>query len=67
MQGIMGLQEGQPQDMGGQIDPSKFSPVIESYAKNSPREFGRDILGGIAVVAAGTVNRFSVVAPVNAL
>jgi hypothetical protein len=48
MQGIMGLQEGQPQDMGGQIDPSKFSPVVESYAKNSPREFGRDILGGMA-------------------
>ena len=58
MQGIMGLQEGQPQDMGGQIDPSKFSPVIESYAKNSPREFGRDILGGIAEVDPALADEF---------
>ena len=58
MQGIMGLQEGQPQDMGGQIDPSKFSPVIESYAKNSPREFGRDILGGMAEADPALADQF---------
>lgn len=58
MQGIMGLQEGQPQDMGGQIDPSKFSPVIESYAKNSPREFGRDILGGMAETDPAMADQF---------
>jgi hypothetical protein len=58
MQGIMGLQEGQPQDMGGQIDPSKFSPVVESYAKNSPREFGRDILGGMAEADPAMTDQF---------
>lgn len=58
MQGIMGLAEGQPQEVGGQIDPSQFSPVIESYAKNSPREFGKDILSGIAEVDPAVADQF---------
>jgi hypothetical protein len=58
MQGIMALPEGQPQEAGGQIDPSKFSPVIESYAKNSPREFNKDILGGIAEVDPALADKF---------
>lgn len=58
MQGIMALQEGQPPEAGGQIDPSQFSPVIESYAKNSPREFGRDILNGIAEVDPALADQF---------
>ena len=57
MQGIMALPEGQQEPMG-QIDPSKFSPVVESYAKNSPREFGRDILGGIAEVDPALADQF---------
>jgi hypothetical protein len=58
MQGIMALQEGQPQEAGGQIDPSQFSPVIESYAKNSPREFNKDILGGIAEADPALADQF---------
>lgn len=58
MQGIMALAEGQPQEAGGQIDPSQFSPVIESYAKNSPREFNKDILGGIAEVDPAAADQF---------
>ena len=58
MQGIMGLAESQPQEAGGQIDPSKFSPVIESYAKNNPREFNRDILAGIAEVDPAAADEF---------
>mgnify|MGYP006995905929 CR=1 FL=1 len=58
MQGIMGLPEAPPQEAGGQIDPSKFSPVIESYAKNSPREFNKDILGGIAEVDPALADQF---------
>ena len=58
MQGIMALQEGMPQEAGGQIDPSQFSPVIESYAKNSPREFNKDILGGIAEVDPAMADEF---------
>jgi hypothetical protein len=58
MQGIMALPEGQPQEAGGQIDPSKFSPVIESYAKNNPREFNKDILGGIAEVDPAAADEF---------
>lgn len=58
MQGIMGLPEAPPQEAGGQIDPSKFSPVIESYAKSSPREFNKDILGGIAEVDPALADQF---------
>ena len=58
MQGIMGLPEAPPQEAGGQIDSSKFSPVIESYAKNSPREFNKDILGGIAEVDPALADQF---------
>ena len=58
MQGIMALPEGMPQEAGGQIDPSQFSPVIESYAKNSPREFGRDILNGIAEADPAAADEF---------
>jgi hypothetical protein len=57
MQGIMALPEGQ-QEPRGQIDPSKFSPVVESYAKNSPREFGRDILGGMAEADPAMTDEF---------
>jgi hypothetical protein len=58
MQGIMALPEGMPQEAGGQIDPSQFSPVIESYAKNNPREFSKDILGGIAEADPALADQF---------
>jgi len=58
MQGIMALPEGMPQESQGQIDPTKFSPVIESYAKNNPREFNKDILAGIAEVDPQLADQF---------
>jgi len=61
MQGIMGLQEGQ--DMGqmeeaGQVDMSLFSPEIEGYARTNPRQFSRDILGGIAEADPALAQQF---------
>lgn len=57
MQGIMSLSEGQQEPMG-QIDPTQFSPVIESYAKSNPREFNNDILGGMAQADPALVDEF---------
>lgn len=58
MQGIMGLQEGQDMGQMGQIDPSKFSPEIEGYARANPRQFSRDILGGIAEADPALAQQF---------
>lgn len=61
MQGIMGLQEGQDMEqMGqmGQIDPAMFSPEIEGYARANPRQFSRDILGGIAEADPALAQQF---------
>ena len=57
MQGIMSLSEGQQEPMG-QIDPTQFSPVVESYARSNPREFNNDILGGMAQVDPALVDEF---------
>jgi hypothetical protein len=58
MQGIMGLSNAQtPPDRGG-IDPTQFSPVVESYARNNPREFGQDIMGGMAAADPALVQEF---------
>jgi len=57
MQGIMSLAEGQQMDQG-QLDMSSYSPEIENYAKTQPRNFSRDILGGMAEVEPETVDRF---------
>ena len=57
MQGIMSLSEGQQEPMG-QIDPTQFSPVVESYAKSNPREFNNDILGGMAQADPALVDEF---------
>ena len=59
MQGIMGLSNAQtPPDMGG-IDPTQFSPVVESYARNNPREFGQDIISGMAAADPALVQEFT--------
>jgi hypothetical protein len=61
MQGIMGLPQaptGQTGDSGETIDPSLFSPVVESYAKNNPVEFGNDMLSSIAAVSPELVAQF---------
>lgn len=58
MQGIMGLSDGMPQEGMGQLDPSKFTPIIEDYAKANPRQFSRDILGGIAEVDPAVADQF---------
>ncbi len=58
MQGIMGLQEGQDMEQTGQIDPSKFSPEIEGYARANPRQFSRDILGSIAEADPALAQQF---------
>jgi len=59
MQGIMGLSNAQaPQDMG-QIDPSQFSPVVESYARSNPREFGQDIMASMAQADPALVEEFT--------
>lgn len=57
MQGIMSLSTGQQEPMG-QIDPTQFSPVVESYAKSNPREFNNDILGGMAQADPALVDEF---------
>jgi hypothetical protein len=57
MQGIMSLSEGQQEPMG-QIDPTQFSPVVESYARSNPREFNNDILGGMAQAEPALVDEF---------
>lgn len=57
MQGIMSLPEGQQEPMG-QIDPTQFSPVVESYARSNPREFNNDILGGMAQADPAAVDEF---------
>jgi hypothetical protein len=58
MQGIMALQEGQDQGEMGQFDLSQFSPEIEGYAKTNPRQFSRDILGGIAEADPALAEQF---------
>jgi hypothetical protein len=57
MQGIMSLAEGQPSEQGS-FDPSNYSPLIESYARSDPKQFGRDILGGMAEVDPNLVDDF---------
>jgi len=61
MQGIMGLpQAPTAQDSASQetIDPSLFSPVIESYARNNPVEFGNDMLNSMEAADPALVQRF---------
>lgn len=58
MQGIMGLQNAPMPEEAGRIDSTKFSPVIESYAQNNPREFGRDILEGMSAADPMLVQQF---------
>jgi hypothetical protein len=58
MQGIMGLPEAQPMPTGGSIDPSQFSPVVESYARSNPKEFGQDILSGMAEADPALIEQF---------
>jgi hypothetical protein len=57
MQGIMSLAEGQPSEQG-LFDPSNYSPLIEGYARSDPKQFGRDILGGMAEVDPNLVDEF---------
>ena len=60
-QGIMGLSQGpgaQDPSAGETIDPSLFSPVLESYAQNNPVEFGNDMLGGMESADPGMVQKF---------
>jgi hypothetical protein len=57
MQGIMSLAEGQPSEQGS-FDPSNYSPLIEGYARSDPKQFGRDILGGMAEVDPNLVDDF---------
>jgi hypothetical protein len=57
MQGIMSLPEGQPSDVGS-FDPNNYSPLIEGYARSDPKQFGRDILGGMAEVDPNLVDGF---------
>lgn len=55
-QGIMALEGAMPQSSG--IDPSQFSPVIESYARSNPKEFNQDLLSGMAEADPAVVNEF---------
>jgi len=60
-QGIMGLQQaptGQNSADTETINPELFSPVIESYAKTNPVEFGNDMLSSIAAVNPELVAEF---------
>jgi hypothetical protein len=61
MQGIMGLpqaptsRDSAPSET---IDPSLFSPVIESYARNNPVEFGNDMLNSMEAADPALVQKF---------
>ena len=60
-QGIMGLPQGpgaQDPSAGETIDPSLFSPVVESYARNKPVEFGNDMLASMEAADPAMVQRF---------
>lgn len=59
MQGIMSLPEAsQGPANNTAIDPSLFSPVLQSYARTKPVEFGRDILGSMAASDPDLVAQF---------
>jgi len=58
MQGIMSLMESQQPDQNQGDLASLYDPVIGEYAKNEPRNFSRDILGGMAEVEPAVVDRF---------
>ena len=51
MQGIMSLpdQAAPAPETDLSADPSLNNPLLQSYARTKPVEFGRDILGSIAV------------------
>lgn len=57
MEGIMSLLGEQPTQEFA-LDPSNYSPVIEGYARSDPKQFGRDILGGIAEADPALVDGF---------
>lgn len=50
MQGIMSLPDEGSQAPGNntQVDPSLFSPVLQSYARSNPAQFSKDILASAA-------------------
>jgi hypothetical protein len=43
---------------GEALDPSLFSPVIESYARNNPVEFGNDMLNSMEAADPALVQKF---------
>lgn len=61
MQGIMGLPQaptGQDPAAEETINPEFFSPVVESYAKNKPVEFGNDMLESMSAADPQLVKQF---------